>query len=288
MSVQDELKRLKELVDKELARILAPGQTRLSQAMRYAVLSGGKRYRPLLALSSGLSFGVDEEIVLPFASALELIHNYSLVHDDLPCMDDDDTRRGQPTCHKAFGEDLALLAGDGLLTLAFEVLARAPLMEEMEGQREQVIKEISLKAGINGMIGGQLLDITLSPDEITADILEELIQKKTGALIQAAVRVGALLGNATDAQMEAITAYGQNVGLAFQTRDDILDAVEDAVPGRQVRPNSVLVFGLEETKARLDRFVQTAVSSLMEAGIDSPALGYLATRLLDVKDENHG
>jgi geranylgeranyl diphosphate synthase type II len=284
MHVQDDLKRQKEAVDRELTRILAPGQTHLAQVMRYAVLSGGKRYRPLLALSSGLSFGAGEDTVLPFACALEFIHNYSLVHDDLPCMDDDDTRRGQPTCHKAFGEDLALLAGDALLTLAFDVLARTPLAEGLESKRELVIKEVSLRAGIDGMIGGQLLDITLSPEEMTAELLEELIQKKTGALILAAVRTGALLGDATDGQLKAVTEYGRNIGLAFQTRDDILDAVEDADPGRQARPNSVSVFGLEEAQARLDRFVRTAVQILEESGIDSPALTYLASRLLETKD----
>lgn len=284
MGVEEELKRKKEAVERELERLLPSGQSRLSRAMRYAVLSGGKRYRPLLALSAGDCFGAGLDTVLPFACALEFVHNYSLVHDDLPCMDDDVVRRGQPTCHKAFGEDIALLAGDGLLTLAFEVMARAPLDRESEPRREQVIKEVSFRAGMEGMIGGQLLDITLSPAGISAEQMEEIILKKTGALIVASVRTGAILGSAPAAQLEVVTAYGKNVGLAFQTRDDILDSVEDGGPDHLARPNSVAVFGLQESRRRLERFVQIALKALEDADIESEALGYLAARLLDVKD----
>jgi geranylgeranyl diphosphate synthase type II len=200
-------------------------------------------------------------------------------------MDDDDLRRGQLTCHKAFGQDIALLAGDGLLTLAFEVLARSPLAKELEPRRERIIQEVSFSAGMEGMIGGQLLDITISPGEVSAEQMEELMQKKTGALIVASVRIGAILGKAPESLLEAVTEYGRNVGLAFQTRDDILDSAEDAGAGRQMRPNSVSVFGLPESKLRLERFVQDGLGNLEKAGIESEGLRFLATRLLDVKDE---
>jgi geranylgeranyl diphosphate synthase type II len=285
MDIKEELRKKKEAVERELERLLPPGKTRLSEAMRYAVLSGGKRYRPLLVLSSAESFGAEMEAVLPFACAVEFIHNYSLVHDDLPCMDDDDLRRGQLTCHKAFGQDIALLAGDGLLTLAFEVLARSPLAKELEPRRERIIQEVSFSAGMEGMIGGQLLDITISPGEVSAEQMEELMQKKTGALIVASVRIGAILGKAPESLLEAVTEYGRNVGLAFQTRDDILDSAEDAGAGRQMRPNSVSVFGLPESKLRLERFVRDGLGNLEKAGIESEGLRFLATRLLDVKDE---
>ncbi|MEE9390714.1 MAG: polyprenyl synthetase family protein, partial [Candidatus Aminicenantaceae bacterium] len=169
MNVEDRLYQKKEAVDRELERILPREDTLLFQAMRHAVLSGGKRFRPILVLSSGECFDVSQATLLPFACALELIHNYSLIHDDLPSMDNDDFRRGKPSCHKAYGEAIALLAGDGLLTLAFEVLALAPLEEELLERKNQVIMDIGKLAGIDGMIGGQFMDIILSPEEITEE-----------------------------------------------------------------------------------------------------------------------
>ena len=287
MNIEEQLKQKKQAVDGELERMLENDGTRLCQAMRYAVLSGGKRYRPLLALLSGESFGIRTEELLPFACALELIHNYSLVHDDLPCMDNDEMRRDQPTCHKAFGEDTALLAGDALLTLAFEVMARTSLAEELKPRREAAIQEVGFKAGIQGMIGGQYLDITLSPDTLAEDQLEELILKKTGALIIASVRVGAILGDASNEQLEFMTAYGRNVGLAFQTRDDILDSSEDRKSNLSARPNSVALFGQEGAKRRMERFVKNALEALDETSIESEGLRFLAVSLLDVLKEKN-
>ena len=162
MKVEERLKLKRKAVERELESILSQEKSLLFQAMRHAVFSGGKRFRPLLALSSGECFGASPDLVLPFACALELIHNYSLVHDDLPSMDNDDFRRGKPSCHKAYGEDIALLAGDSLLTMAFEIAAQAPLRNNLQIKRGQIIKEISQFAGVRGMIGGQLMDITLS------------------------------------------------------------------------------------------------------------------------------
>ncbi len=284
MEVDERLKQKKQAVDNELERILPSGDTLLLKAMRYAVLSGGKRFRPLLTLSSGECFGAAQEIVLPFACALELIHNYSLVHDDLPSLDNDDTRRGQPSCHKAFGEDIALLAGDSLLTLAFEVIANTPVDVDLLPRKERVLREISHLSGMNGLIGGQLMDITLSEEELTEDILHDLIFKKTGALITAAVKTGAVIGGADDSQLEAISQFGRNIGLAFQIRDDIHDFALDEERAGPFRPNYVSLLGLETAKNRLNNHIDTARSILDEASLESEELRHLASQLIEIEN----
>ncbi|MEA2006038.1 MAG: polyprenyl synthetase family protein [Acidobacteriota bacterium] len=286
MKVEDRLAEKKQMVERELERILSRGQSVLCQAMRYSVFSGGKRFRPLLALSSGESFRVRKEVVLPFACAVELIHSYSLIHDDLPSMDDDDFRRGKPSCHKAYGENVALLAGDGLLTLAFEVMARAPLDKKDLWKKEQVIKTISTLVGIEGMIGGQILDITSPLDKISEEKVYELILKKTGSLIMASVKIGAILGNATAIQQEAIMEYGKYIGFAFQIRDDILDSTKDMSKGRLARPNFVLHFGIDEAKQRLSYFVEAGIKALDEARIVSEEMCFMGQKLLEIEEKN--
>ncbi len=283
MKVEERLKLKKKAVERELESILSQENSLLFQAMRHAVFSGGKRFRPILALSSGECFGASPDLVLPFACALELIHNYSLVHDDLPSMDNDDFRRGKPSCHKAYGEDIALLAGDSLLTMAFEIAAQAPLRNNLQIKRGQIIKEISQFAGVRGMVGGQLMDITLSQDALTEEIFHELILKKTGSLIIASVKTGAILGEAGDAELEAVIKYGRNVGLAFQVRDDILDSGKDAQKGRLPRPNYVSLFGLKDSERRLKDFVEAAKNALDEASLESEELHYLAAKLLELE-----
>ncbi len=281
MKVEESISQKKEAVERELESILSHENSLLFQAMRHAVFSGGKRFRPILALSSGQCFGAPLDLVLPFACALELIHNYSLVHDDLPSIDNDDFRRGKPSCHKAFGEDIAILAGDSLLTMAFEILARAPLKKSLQIKREQIIREISQLAGATGMVGGQLMDIALSPEALTEESFNELILKKTGSLIIASVKTGAILGEANASGLEAVVEYGRNVGLAFQIRDDILDSDKDEHEGSLRRPNSVSLFGLKESERRLKDFVRAARNALDEASLQSEELHYLAARLLD-------
>ena len=284
MRVEERLNQKKKSVERELERVLPQKDSLLFQAMRHAVFSGGKRFRPLLVLSSGECFGVSRDVLLSFACALELIHNYSLIHDDLPSMDNDDFRRGKPSCHKAFGEGIALLAGDGLLTLAFGVLAQAPLDEKLRPRKELVIKEISYLAGVNGMIGGQLMDVTLSPEDLTEETFFVLVLKKTGALIIASVKTGAILGGAGDSELKAIVEYGRNLGLAFQIRDDILDSGGEARKGQLSRPNSVSLFGLEDSKRRVRNFVEAARAALDEASLESEELHYLASKLLELKN----
>lgn len=285
MSFERELSQKKEAVDRELESILSRGDSLLFKAMRYSVLGGGKRFRPLCLLCSGEEFGVRLEDALPFACAVELIHNYSLIHDDLPSMDNDDFRRGKPTCHKAFGADVALLTGDALLTLAFEVMASAHLEMSPDTKKERAIAELGKYAGTDGMIGGQLLDITLTPEAISQDLFHELILKKTGALITVSVRVGAILGDADESRMEAITQFGEKIGLAFQTRDDLLDAIEDAQNPDLYRPNSVSLFGFDKTIERLDAFVAESLQALERGAFSSEGLRFLANKLLDVKNK---
>jgi geranylgeranyl diphosphate synthase type II len=285
MNVQDKLAQKKKSIDRELERILSQEDSLLFQAMRHAVLSGGKRFRPLLALSTGECFSVGEDVLLPFACGLEFIHNYSLVHDDLPLLDNDDFRRGQPSCHKAFGEDIALLAGDSLLTLAFEVMAQAPVDKRLTPHKEQVIQEISHLAGARGMVGGQLMDITLSPEEISEGDLRELILKKTGALIIASVKTGAILGEASPPKLEAMVEYGRNIGIAFQIRDDILDSIEEGERESQRRPSFVSLHGQEEAKKRLKKCVEDGIKAFDKTSLESEELRHLALRLLDINKD---
>ena len=281
MTIEQKLELYKRIVDRELERILGRSNTLLFQAMRHSVLGGGKRYRPLLCLAAADAFAPEPAVILPFACAIELIHSYSLVHDDLPCMDDDDVRRGRPTCHKEFGEDVALLAGDGLLTLAFELMAEAEVPRRLLTKKIQVIRETAELAGAEGMIGGQLLDITFSAENATEASLGELMLKKTGALITASVRAGALLGGASSAGLKAITAFGENLGLAFQVRDDIHDAAERSKKGGPAGPNYARVFGPERARDRLRSFVGAGLEALDGGGIKAPLLRRLAGQLLE-------
>ncbi len=279
----ESLKQKKWAVDNALNLILPGDGSVLSQAMRYAVLSGGKRFRPLLTLSTGESFGADQKTALPFACAIELIHNYSLIHDDLPCLDNDDFRRGKPACHKAYGEDIALLAGDGLLTLAFEVMASSPLKRQAASLRGEVITEVSRSAGVGGMIGGQMLDVTLTSAGVSKEEFQSIIEKKTASLILASVKIGALLGQASFSQLDAVCNYGKNIGMAFQIRDDILDSEEDVYGIGVTRPNAITVYGYKKSKERLERYISLAIAALDKISLDTKELKFLAEMLLKVK-----
>jgi len=285
MRVPNSLATKKRLVERELDRVLSRDDSPLLRVMRYAVFPGGKRYRPLLLLSSGGCFNASPRLLLPFACAVELIHNYSLVHDDLPSMDNDDFRRGRPACHRAFGEDLAILAGDGLLTLAFEVMAEAAVPAGALRRKQEAIRAVSRSAGVRGLIGGQVLDITLKPKQMTRPKLDEIIRKKTGALIAAAVEVGAILGQARPAERQAILDYGKNVGLAFQVRDDILDSQRKKKTGVPDRPDYAAFAGEERAGRRLENLVRRAVGSLARFSPRAEELRWLALTLLEPERE---
>ena len=214
-------------IDQELDHLLPPADLyppSIHQAMRYSVLAGGKRLRPILCLEAGRLLGADEQMLLPLASALELIHTYSLIHDDLPALDNDDLRRGKPTSHRVFGESTAILAGDALLTLAFEVLA-AP-GPPPEACKLRAIRELAHAIGTDrGMIGGQVVDLEMAGRKGDGQTLEYIHSAKTGALIRAALRCGALYAPAAEDDLRRLTTYGDKVGLAFQIGDDLLDVL---------------------------------------------------------------
>ncbi len=259
-------------IDAALAACLPPRDDRggLIEAVRYSVLGGGKRVRPILALGACEAVGGEPAAALPVACALELIHAYSLVHDDLPAMDDDVLRRGQPTTHVAFGEALAILAGDALLTEAFAVLARAAEAAADPRPLLRATREIADAAGLHGMVGGQAADLAAEGEAADLATVEFIHIRKTGALLLAAVRGGALLGGADDEQLRQLTRYGECVGLAFQIADDILDAEAPAAhtgkqPGRDRERQKVTfpaVLGMPAAKQRAGELRDGALAAL--------------------------
>ncbi len=220
----------RKLVDTELDRFLNNGtqSTTLMKAMRYSLMAGGKRLRPILCLAATTAVGGDESAALPAACAMEMIHTYSLIHDDLPAMDNDDLRRGKPTCHVQFDEATAILAGDGLLTLAFDTLAQAGKASRIGADTWlSVIQNLSAAAGYRGMIEGQMQDMAAEGQRLSAIQLETMHGLKTGRMIEVALHIGARLGNASDRQLSSLTEFGRKVGLAFQVADDILNVNGD-------------------------------------------------------------
>ena len=197
---------------------------RLYEAMRYAILGGGKRIRPVLTLEFARLGGVDWHLALPFACALELVHNYSLIHDDLPCMDDDDLRRGKPTCHKAYGETLAILAGDALQPEAFRLILEAPVLST--DTRLEALRVLTRACGADGMVGGQVLDTVY--DVTDAEGLTQLNRLKTGVMISGAAELGCVAAKMNAGMRQQALVYADNIGRAFQIRDDMLDVVGDA------------------------------------------------------------
>lgn len=276
VDLNDELKQAKVLVERGLERYSIDDSpmdngrcpNRLAQAMRYSLMAGGKRLRPILAMWSAEACGGSGDQAMPVAVALEMIHTYSLIHDDLPAMDDDDLRRGMPTCHKAYDEATAILAGDGLLTLAFEVVAREQKPLDVVGECVQILADA---AGPCGMVAGQMADLA-AEDRTDANLeeLEAIHRRKTGALLCAALRLGATVAKATDEQKDALERYGWAVGLAFQVVDDLLDATGDeAKMGKRVGKDSGLgkwtypgLIGVESSRAHARTLADSAISAL--------------------------
>ena len=275
------LKDRQKIVEEALERYL-PDEDGIPQdlhaAMHYSVFAGGKRIRPILCLAAIEACGGDIAPAMPVACALELIHTYSLIHDDLPAMDNDDFRRGKPTSHKVFGEAVAILAGDALLTEAFVLLSRAEKVRLASERRLAVIQEIASAAGIAGMVGGQALDIRAEKIKPDFEGLADIHRRKTGALITASVRAGAILAGAGEAKLQALDTYGTHVGIAFQIADDILNVEGDSVRmGKKTGSDAALgkvtypsLLGLEAAKDKLAKHVETAISGI--AAFDSRAL----------------
>ncbi|HOP60269.1 MAG TPA: polyprenyl synthetase family protein [Candidatus Saccharicenans sp.] len=279
------LQQKKARLEAALRLSLAGEDSTIFTAMRYAVFSGGKRLRPLLLLTSGEYFGLAEEILLPYACAIELIHNYSLIHDDLPAMDNDDTRRGQLTCHKKFGEAVAILAGDGLLSLAFEILLTAPWPPGGPRLKEEVCQQVALAVGPAGLIAGQWLDLSFQPEETDLAAYERLAQKKTAELIRVSVAGGARLAGTGSAQIAALEAYGTNLGLAWQLRDDLEDISQDQSTS-SFRPNLARVLGAQKAREQINRWLEQAVEALKKAEINCGPLEYFVQQLEFKSEKN--
>jgi len=278
-------------VDAELDRLL-PGAAEypesIHQAMRYSTLAGGKRLRPILCLEAGKLFGGEDTAILPAACALELIHTYSLIHDDLPALDNDDLRRGKATCHKVFGEATAILAGDALLTLAFEVISGAGRCDA--GAKLRVVNELSHAIGTrNGMVAGQVVDLESGKHQVTPAIVGFIDTAKTGALIRIAVRSGAILAGADEAGLNAVTVYGEKAGLAFQIADDLLDVLgSEQALGKAVRKDGAqhkatypALYGVERSKSMAAGLVEEACSALDACGGRSQRLQDIAHYLVE-------
>ena len=283
----------KKRIDESLERLLPkPNEAPaiLHESMRYSVFAGGKRLRPILALSAYEICGGHDEVILPVACGLELVHSYSLIHDDLPCMDDDDWRRGQPTNHKVYGEAMAVLAGDALLTLAFECfLGRgmsAPIPYERLGW---IAGRIASAAGSQGLVGGQVMDVGGFSQDHRLETLEATCRLKTGRLIEVSLESGAIVAGADDSVVSAFSRYGRALGLAFQITDDILNVTGDAkIMGKAVHSDASHqkvtfpeLLGLDQARSHAHRQVEEAKQALSPMGEPAWFLAELADQLLE-------
>jgi farnesyl diphosphate synthase len=280
-------------VEAALDRFLPAERThpaKLHQAMRYSVLSGGKRVRPLLVYAAGNALSAEPAALDAAACAVECIHAYSLVHDDLPAMDDDDLRRGKPTCHKAFGEATAILAGDALQSMAFCILAHADMSQLSAARRLKMIELLAQASGSRGMIGGQVLDLAAIGAELDIAELEDMHVHKTGALIRAAVLLGAFCaGELPDAAFKALDRYGKYVGLAFQVQDDILDVTGSTADlGKQAgadqalnKPTYPSLLGLKGARERARELHEAAIASLADMDQRADPLRWLSAYIVN-------
>jgi geranylgeranyl diphosphate synthase type II len=287
------LEERRRLVDQALQQALSAGGAfprTIDKAMRYSLFSGGKRIRPILALASGEAVGGVIERIMPFACALEMIHSYSLVHDDLPAMDDDDLRRGKPTNHIVFGEGIAILAGDGLLTEAFRIMSEGALLPGQDRTAAlRAMREIAVGAGAAGMVGGQVADLESEQKKPTRALVEYIHTRKTGALIRAAVRAGAWIGGAKPGQFARLDRYGAAVGLAFQVADDILDVEGGADKtgkreGRDAELQKVTypaAVGMEKAKRKARELLDEALAALTSFGAAADPLRHIATFIVE-------
>jgi geranylgeranyl diphosphate synthase, type II len=276
LSASQYLSKGKKLIDDRIIEFLPNGKTypgSIHEAMRYSLLAGGKRLRPVLVMAVSESLGGDREAFMPFAIAAEMIHTYTLIHDDLPALDNDDLRRGKPTNHKVFGEATAILAGDALLTQAFILMTRAAGMDSVPP--ECILKathEMAIALGSTGMIGGQVVDLESEGKPITAETLEYIHIYKTGFLIRACIRCGAVLSQATEAQLNSLSRFGAYIGLAFQIIDDVLDITGDQEKlGKEVgsdltkdKATYPAFYGLEESKRKAEELVDKSIECLKE------------------------
>ena len=297
MDFKAKLKEYTALVERELERVTEfedLPQKKVMEAMKYSLLSGGKRIRPVITIAVADMFGGNINDAAAVGCALECVHTYSLIHDDLPCMDDDDLRRGRPTCHKVYGEDIAVLAGDGLLNYAFELLSDPDLFEELNGfDLLRAVRTLSTASGVFGMVGGQTVDLACEGgDGVGIDELEYMHSLKTGALINAAAELGCIVGHIDEDDtriLSKIYDFSSKLGLAFQIKDDILDVVGDQeVLGKATGSDAsngkttfVTLLGFEKSSERLMGLTAEAKAALAEFGDSAEFLTELADYLLE-------
>lgn len=289
MDLQSYLTARSNLVDRALDRFLPRAAVKpatIHKAMRYSLFAGGKRLRPILAIAASEACGGKVEAALPAACAVECIHTYSLIHDDLPCMDDDDLRRGQPTSHKVFGEGIAVLAGDALLTIAFDILAQSK--PSRRHPADALIRELAIAAGSRWLIAGQVMDLEGEGRKISGADLKFIHRAKTAALLTASIRLGAMSANATDSQLRALTDFGQSLGLAFQVIDDILDVTQTTeklgkTAGKDAQATKATypaLFGLDRSRAEARKLTASAHTALKPFGENAARLREIADYLL--------
>ena len=282
---------LRQLVDRTLDRLVPTEETPpviIHRAMRYSLMAGGKRIRPLLCIEAANAVGGNAESTAHPACALEMVHTYSLIHDDLPALDNDDLRRGRPTCHKVFGDAMAILAGDALLTLAFQVLAQTP--GASPEVRSRLVEELALAGGtVGGMIGGQVFDLEGEHRKPTAALLESIHRAKTGALLRGSVRMGAIFAGANDIELDALSRFGEHVGLAFQIVDDILDVEQSSeqlgkTAGKDAEQEKITfpaVYGLDVSKRMAAEEKTKAYDALSTFGNRAESLRKLAALIVE-------
>lgn len=286
MDIQAYLSESKKLVDARLEALLpAPSEepATIHKAMRHSVFAGGKRVRPILVLASGESLAGNRDILLGLGAGIEMMHTYSLIHDDLPALDNDDLRRGVPTCHKVFGDAMAILAGDALLTRCYQVLADLPGLSE--AARIHIIREVAGATGtINGMLGGQVVDLESEGKPVSERLLQYIHYSKTGALLKACVRCGAMAANADAASLQALTEFGQKIGLVFQIVDDILDVTSSSevlgkTAGKDAKVQKATYpafYGIEASKKKANDLVISALQDIRNFGKAADPLRSLA------------
>lgn len=292
MNLNFYLKKHQRLVDRTLAAQLPSSRTPpalIHKAMRYSLFAGGKRLRPILCLAAAEACGNSVKEALPLACAVECIHTYSLIHDDLPCMDNDDFRRGKPTSHKIFGEGVAVLAGDALLTFAFELASRCKAWPRYS--HADIIYEIAKAAGSQFLIAGQIMDIENEGKKISPKTLQKIHENKTAALIETSLRLGAMSANATATQLKRMTEFGHALGLAFQIMDDILDVTQTTEQlgksaGKDLKAQKATypaLLGLKRAQEEADRWTDKARSALKSFGKSAENLSVIADYLLQRK-----
>ena len=292
MDITQYLEQQRQRIDQFLETCIPETLTnpqQLYDSMRYSLLGGGKRVRPILTIAAAQALGCDNDAVLPFAASLEFVHTYSLIHDDLPAMDDDDYRRGRLTNHKVYGDGMAILAGDALLTMAFELCTgEGEANGVTAGQQLEIVRELSFGAGHQGMVGGQVMDILAENQEVEFSHLQAIHSHKTGQLIRAAVRIGGIIGGASSTQFRSLTGYAEDIGLAFQIADDVLnmvgtreelgkDAGTDEKRGKKTYPS---FFGVEGARRMGEESVQRAINRLDSFDHHADPLRQIATYII--------